>query len=57
MTEPKQEYKTERNEPPNLREVKCCANCRHQVGWEECSCNKYYSATVLYGDLCDDYEP
>ena len=57
MTEPKQEYQTERKEPPNLREVKCCASCKHEVGYYECVCRKYYSAIVHYEDICDDYEP
>ena len=59
MTEPKQEYQTERKEPPNLRHVNCCGNCKHGDGWyDNCWCKKYYEhGDIVVLNICDDYEP
>ena len=59
MTEPKQEYQTERKEPPNLRVAKCCASCRRFCfSWSIGNfCTKYETISIDAYNLCGDYEP
>jgi hypothetical protein len=44
-------------EPPNLRPVECCANCKHYDS-VICFCLEYQTSSKMYdGTVCDDYSP
>ncbi len=42
--------------PPNLRQVECCHNCRHETGFGSdwfCGLHKYKTRPAA---ICDDYK-
>lgn len=41
--------------PPNLRAVKCCANCTHHGGWLDNMWCRKHDAEILPSWLCDDH--